>query len=165
MTKGKVSEHTKITLLRWWFVGALYFFLAWGTGWGNSLSAWDLLVFLCIGIGLATAFIFNPIMYGMFTVRRNGVSLNQAYYAMPVSKRVLQKLLEIAKCSLVVCLVYITYQAINGILISAQSLPSDTVVLKGEPFLFSTFFICYYNPISTLVRKAADSIRSIQKEK
>lgn len=165
MTQYKISEHTKIALFRWWFVGALYFFLALGTGWGNSLSAWDLLVFLSMGIGLATAFIFNPIMYGMFTVRRNGVSLNDAYYAMPVSKRVLQKLREIAKCCFVVCLVYISYQVINRILISAQSLPSDTVVLKGEPFLFSTFFICYYNLISTLVRKAADSLRSIQKEK
>ncbi len=162
MAMKKLSEHTKVSLFRWWFVGALYFFLALGTGWGNSLSALDLVFFLSIGIGLATAFIFNPIMYGMFDLRRGGKSLNQAYYAQPVWKRVLQKLREIGKCTVVVVLVYITYQLINIALISARSLPPDTVVLKGEPFLFTTLFLCYYNLLSALVRKAADSVRSIQ---
>jgi hypothetical protein len=59
-------------------------------------------------------------------------------------------------------LVYITYQLINIALIRARALPPDTVVLKGEPFLFTTFFLCYYNLLSALMRKAADSVRSIQ---
>lgn len=162
MAMKKFSEHTKVALFRWWFVGALYFFLALGTGWGNSLSALDLVFFLSIGIGLATAFIFNPIIYGMFDLRRDGKSLNKAYYTQPVWKRVLQKLREVGKCTIVVVLVYITYQLINIALISARSLPPDTVVLKGEPILFTTFFLCYYNLISALVRKAAESVRSIQ---
>jgi hypothetical protein len=162
MAMKRLSEHTKVSLFRWWFVGALYFFLALGTGWGNSFSALDLVFFLSIGIGLATAFIFNPIIYGMFDLRRNGKSLNQAYYAQPVWKRVLQKLWEIGKCTVVVVLVFITYQLVNIAIISVRSLPPDTVVLKGEPFLFATFFVCYYNIISTLLRKVNDSVRSIQ---
>jgi hypothetical protein len=160
MARRKLSEHAKVSLFRWWFVGALYFFLALGTGWGNSLSALDLVFFLSIGIGLATAFIFNPIIYGMFDLRRDGKSLNQAYYAQPVWKRVLQKLREIGKCTVVVVLVYITYQLINIALISARSLPPETVVLKGEPFLFTTLFLLYYNLISTLVHKAIAAVAS-----
>ena len=62
MAKRRLPDSVKIALARWWFVGALYFFLAFGSPWGTSSGALDLILFLCGGIGIAMAFIFNPVV-------------------------------------------------------------------------------------------------------
>ena len=40
---SKISDNVKVGFFRWWFVGAIYFFVGWGTGLGNSKSAFDLI--------------------------------------------------------------------------------------------------------------------------
>ena len=34
---SKISDNTKIMFFRWWLVGAIYFFIAWGTKLGLNL--------------------------------------------------------------------------------------------------------------------------------
>jgi uncharacterized membrane protein len=146
MVKRRLPDSVKIALARWWFVGALYFFLAFGSPWGTSSGALDLILFLCGGIGIAMAFIFNPVVKAMFGPKQEAKTRS-------LMAGVGNKLAEIVWCSVVVLLVSATYQGINSLWVQLRDLPADTIVLKGEPFLFATFFMIYYQVSKGLAAK------------
>jgi hypothetical protein len=149
VAKGKrFSDNTKVSFFRWWFAGALYYLLAFGSGVGQSDSFLDLLLFLGLGMGIATLFVFNPIVYGMFDIKRNGRIVNQKYNERTLLVGVVQKLLELGKCFLVVLLVALLYQLLNLGIQVMRNLPEGTISIKGEPFLFATFYLGIYNACS-----------------
>ena len=149
MTKKKrFSDNTKVSFFRWWFAGALYYLLAFGSTLGSSNSLLDLLLFLGLGMGIATLFIFNPIVYGMFSIKRNGRIVNQKYNERTLLVGVAQKLLELGKCFFVVCVVMMMYQGMNLGLQQLRDLPVGTITVKGEPFLFATLYLLVYNTCS-----------------
>lgn len=147
-TKKRFSDNTKVSLFRWWFAGALYYLLAFGSSLGASDSLLDLLVFLGLGMGLGTLFVFNPIVYGMFSIKRNGRIINQKYNERTLLVGVLQKLLELGKCFLVVLIVTMIYQVVNLGIQDLRNLPPGTITIKGEPFLFATLYLLVYNTCS-----------------
>lgn len=152
--KKRLSENAKVNIFRWWFAGAVYFMVAWATPVGSGAFI-DMVVILGMAMGLATVFLFNPIVYGMFDIKRNGRIVNQKYYERSVGTGVLQKLMEAGKCLLATVLVALTYHVINTAAIGLLRLGTDSVVLAGEPILFATLFLIYYNTMGALADKAS----------
>jgi hypothetical protein len=162
VARGKrFSDNTKVSFFRWWFAGALYYLLAFGSAVGQSDSFLDLLLFLGLGMGIATLFVFNPIVYGMFDIKRHGRIMNQKYDERTLLVGVVQKLLELGKCFLVVLLVALLYQLLNLGIQVMRNLPKGTISLKGEPFLFATFYLGIYNALSYISDKAMDLLYCI----
>ncbi len=149
--KKRMSDATKVTIARWWFVGAVYFFVAFGTNLGNMISAIDLIFFLGVGIGVANIFVLHPVVYNMFSWERRGESANKAYLNRTIKQNVCHSLVEIFRCLGTVLLVYMVYQGINTALVALLDYPVGTVILPGEPILFAIFFVCIYNGTDTLV--------------
>lgn len=140
----RIPDGVKSGFFRWWLAGAIYFFIAWGTDLGMKKDPLDLVFVLGIVTGVAHIFIFNPIVYGMFDVKRNGKIINKKYYERTIMQNVLLNLGEILKCLVLTILVVLTYELLNTIIIAATNSSTNTIPVKGEPFLYASFFIVYY---------------------
>ena len=154
--KKRISDNVKAGLLRWWLAGMTYFFVGFGTQMGILSDPLDLIFLLGVGMGLVTVLIYNPIAYGMFDIKRRGQIANQSYYARKGWQNAAYKLKEIFKSLVVVGLVYLTYQNVNLFLNRRMELPADNVLIPGEPILFATLYLLYYQALGGL----ADTIRS-----
>jgi hypothetical protein len=163
--RKRFSDTVKVSIFRWWFAGALYFLLAFGSTVAQSNSLLDLVVFLGLGMGIATIFVFNPIVYGMFDIKRNGRIMNQRYNERTIIVGVVQKLMEMGKCFLVVLLVALVYQLLNQALQVIRQLPPQTISIKGEPFLFATFYLLLYNACSFISEKAMGIVYALVSSK
>lgn len=140
---GKIPDSVKAGFFRWWLAGAVYFFIAWGTNLGMKEDPIDLIFILGLITGIAHIFIFNPIVFGMFDVQRNGKIINKKYYERTIFENVFLNLAEILKCIVITCLVVACYELLNSIILSATN-STGGVPIKGEPFLYATFFILFY---------------------
>lgn len=154
--KKPMSDNTKVTLCRWWFVGMIYFMFAFGTSIATSIDPLDLIVALGVAIGICTVFVFHPVVYHMFRVRRRGKLANKSYLNRTVMENVSLSLSEIVRCTFVVVLVFVVYQYINIAFIALLGLADDAIVLGGEPILFAVFFVLIYN----LTDRIADAVRN-----
>lgn len=148
---SKIPDSVKINLCRWWFFGAIYFFIAWGTNLGANSNPIDLIFFLGVAIGIANIFILNPILYSMFDIERNGKIINKKYYDRTIIEGVTVKLGEILKCLICSIGVFAIYTAINLIAIKLFSLDESEIWLQGEPILYGIFFLILYLIISKIV--------------
>jgi len=146
----KLGDMTKVALSRWWLAGAVYFFIAFGTPLGSHVSAMDLVFVLGSAMGLLTVFVFDPVTYRMFNIRRRGKIINDAYVTRKLPRRIASGILMVAKCIFTVILVAATYQAVNVLVAIARDLPQETVSWKGEPFLFATLYTLYYQAEDSL---------------
>ncbi len=164
--KKRMSEETKVSLCRWWFVGMVYFLIGFGTSLGNSIDPLDLILVLGIGIGMGTVFIFHPIVYYMFNIKRRGKIANKKYQSRSVMEGVSLSLVEVVRCFAVVVLVFFVYQGINIALIALLGLAEDVVVVAGEPILFAVFFVLIYNASNAIYDAILDKLekRNAQKE-
>jgi hypothetical protein len=142
--KKRISDGVKEVLVRWWIAGMCYFFIGVGTQAGLMQSPLDLVFFLGVGIGLVTVVIYNPIVYGMFDVKRNGRIVNDSYYEKKGRERILYNLSLVFLNIVIVSFVYLTYQGINEAMCSAEKQPSGTILFPCEPFGFATFYVLYY---------------------
>lgn len=140
-----MTDETKVTLCRWWFVGMVYFLIGFGTTLADTIDPLDLIFALGIGIGVCTVFVFHPIVYHMFNIHRRGRIANKSYLNRTVMENVSLSLSEIVRCFFIVVLVFLVYQGINMALIALLGLADDVVVLAGEPILFAVFFVLLYN--------------------
>lgn len=147
----RLSDSVKIGIFRWWFAGAVFFFIGFGTTIGQS-SSFDLMFVLAIILGLGTAFVFNPIIYRVFDVKVSGRIINAEYFARPLLQRVLFDLFEVIKAFVIVALIWITYVALNMVINTAAGNSADTVSLPVEPILFATFYLCYFTLITAIGR-------------
>lgn len=150
---AKIPDNVKVGFFRWWFVGAIYFLVAWGTNLGNHTDVFDLVFWLAVAISFGHILIFNPIVYGMFEIERNGEIVNKKYYERKIWEGALLKILEFFHCFVVSILVYITYELLNRWIIKIAHLNSSAIPVQGEPFIYTTLFLLYYSAISFLVHK------------
>lgn len=162
--KRRISENVKAGLFRWWFTGAVYFFVAFGTSLGSQTSPVDLLFFLGVGLGLGTAVLFNPILFGFLNVRRP-----EGLWSLPYSRRklwqnILLALLEVLRAWFLVLLVFMTYQSLNLLLQQLMDKPAGTIILRGEPILFATFYMIFYWALSKLSAAVRTAVRSAKNE-
>ncbi len=159
---SKISDNVKVSFFRWWFVGAIYFFVGWGTKLGNSKTAFDFIFILALVTAVGMIFIFNPIVYGMFEIEQNGVIINKKINERSVWLGSLMKIGEFFKCFIVTILVFFSYQFINFGINKWFGNGSDTVVIKGEPIIYATLFIIFYNLLCFIVYKIYSLFKAIK---
>jgi len=148
--KNRLKDNTKVLLFRWWLAGAVYFFLAFGSSLGKNLSSIDLTFMLAVAMSFLTILIFNPVMYSMYDITKHGKVMNNFYKHHSITEGVIMKLVEFFKCSFSVVLVSLTYYYANVFLIKITEAEQGNIILKGEPILFATLFIIFYQLISLL---------------
>lgn len=157
--RKKLSDNIKAGILRWWIVGMCYFFIGFGTQIGMFADPLDLIFFLGLVIGLATIFVYNPIVYRTFKIVRNGKVFNQSYFERMGWQNALLKLGEIFKNIVLVFLIYMTYQNINMLLEQLLELPSETVIIPGEPIGFAVIYIIYHSLLTKLIHNASEAFK------
>ncbi|MCD7754787.1 MAG: hypothetical protein LUJ09_00385 [Firmicutes bacterium] len=161
MKKPRLSDNFKASLVRWWFAGAVYYLIGMGTELGMNSDSLDFIFFLGLGMGITSAFILNPIIYGFFNVKRRGKSYSKKYLERSSLQNAMLRLLEIFRCFVCVVLVVLVYQYLNLALIAIFDLQSDTAVIAGEPILFGVFYTIVY----WLMDKAADLLHRGEQKK
>ena len=124
----KLSDSIKIGIFRWWFAGAVFFFIGFGTSLGQSSSV-DLMFVLSLVLGLGTAFVFNPIIYRVFDVKDRGRVINAEYFSRSLLLRVLYDILEVMRSFIIVALIWGTYTVLNIAINAFAGNSPDTVVL------------------------------------
>ena len=162
---SKIPDNVKVEFFRLWFVGAIYFFIGWGTNLGNSMDPFDLVFVLAVVISFAHILIFNPIVYGMFEIERNGVIANKKYNERKIWEGALMKTLEFFHCFVVSILVYLSYELLNRWIIELTHSSEKAIPVAGEPFLYSILFLIYYVAISFIVNKSALLIKRIKEKR
>lgn len=151
----KIPERVKVTFFRWWFAGAIYLFIAQGTNLAKEDDPTSLILMLGLIIGVATIFIFNTIVYGMFECKRRGRILNKKWKERTTFERVIANLGELAKSMLTVFVIFLIYQLVN---ISWNNIAGTTqkIYLPVEPILFGIFFIMIYGLFTVIVNLIRD---------
>lgn len=144
MKKHRWSDNAKAMMSRWYLAGASYFFVAFGTPLGSRLTTIDLIFTLAVVIGCLTVFVLDPVLWRMCDLTEHGKVVNIAYFARPKKTAYLYKLAQLARCMTCVVLVSLCYHLANVCAVKLCRLPSATVVLKGEPFLFATLYVALY---------------------
>lgn len=156
----KISDNVKSYFVIWWFSGAVYFFIAWGTGAGLSEDPIDLIFALGLGMGIVTLLLINPIIYNLFTIRRGGKIANKKFHERNVFEGTAYILLEIIKASFITVLIFLSYQIINQTIIRLWSLDSNQVIIPGEPILFASLYVLFLS----LINGISDKIHNILKK-
>lgn len=124
-----IPAWAKITLLKAWFYGAVCFFFLWGLG-TYVTAKWDMMLILCIAMGLVTDLLVNHII--RFMEKTPGE--NSRWMMFP-KKHWSSLMLNIFYSLLILSCVYTFYNAINAWL-AATSGSSEQVTLGVEPILF-----------------------------
>jgi len=161
--KGFWHRHKETIIMvvfRWWLAAAVYFFVGWGTELALYTSIVDMIFILGIVMGIVQIVIFNPVVYGMFNVKRRGKIVNKKYYNRTVWEGVLVKVAEIFKCMFVMLLVFLTYQGINSLYIMIYHVSDTFVALPGEPVMFGLFFLLFYSVLGGIYDKILDVIEN-----
>lgn len=151
------TDQRLANIFRWWTVSAVYFFIAWGTGLGSQSTIIDLVFFLSVAIAIFDMLIVNPVIGHMFKTRSKLILIGE-----PLWYRVRYRLIYIFKTMLIVILVAIIYNIINITAISLMELPSDMVVLPGEPILFGIFYMIFYDLLDKLVASVKRKIDELE---
>lgn len=125
-----------VFLIRWWSAGAVYFFVAWGTGLGQRTSIADLVFFLGLILGFFNSLVVNPILKSLFDIGWHKSYANSSFGERMAARG---KDLSLALASTV--LVSLIYRLINTSAVRWFDLPEDQVFLPGEPILFGLFFV------------------------
>lgn len=160
----KLSDNVKAGALRWWLAGMCYFFIGFGTRTGALAEPLDLIFLLGTGLGLATIFLYHPLVYRMFRIVRKGRIANQSYFERSGLRNIAFNLVEIFKNMLIVFLVYISYQSINLALEQVLALPEGTVAVPGEPFGFATFYTIYYYLLAGILETVGRAVKKREGE-
>ena len=156
----RISDNVKVAVCRWWFAGAVFFFIGFGTTLGQA-DGLDLMFVISLVMGLGTAFVFNPIIYRVFDIKAGDRVVNAEYFSRPLLRRVAGDLGEVLRAFLIVILIWMTYVAINFVANRMLGNTPDTVVLGVEPFLFATLYLVYF----TLTRLAGRVISPLFRHK
>lgn len=148
----KIPYGIKAIVLKYWFFGALYFFV--GIGLGQFIQGLDFIVVASLILGLIYDFLINKILTLMDTDLKESKR-----YTMFISKKMYSVFINIAYS---LALMFATYYAIEGIglLIDAIFNSSQNIIFGQEPFSFALIaiiidylFITIKNLIVKLIKK------------
>ena len=134
MNKKRKTE-LAVFLIRWWSVGAVYFFIAWGTRLGQYTSLFDLVFFLGLTIGIFHTLIVNPALKMLFNV-----GWHKPYAESTFKERFLCRIKDLSLALATVLLVAGVYELINLAAHRVLPLEEGAVFLPGEPILFGLFY-------------------------
>lgn len=152
--KAFFSDKKIALLIRWWSVGAVYFFVGWGTNLGQT-SLIDYIFFLGLGIAIFNMLVVNPIIKHMLNVLPK-----KAYGEKTLAEKVSYRLGEVLKAIVIVTLIMFVYNIINVILIQALGLPTSSVPFPGEPITFGILYILIWSLIDGLIRNVRERVES-----
>jgi len=143
----KKENRTKLIvfLIRWWSIGAVYFFVGWGTNLGSYNHPLDFVLMLGIAIGLFLTFITHPVLRMLYNVNPG------RYLDSTIMEKVSYRLRNVVASIAIVYLVTLIYQIINEGAIQLLGLSQETVFLPGEPILFATFYMIIYSLLIGLI--------------
>lgn len=139
-------------LIRWWSVGAIYFFIGWGTNLGQT-SMIDYVFFLGLGIALFNMFVVNPIIKHMLNVLPR-----KAYGEQTLAEKVGYRLSEVLKAVFIVTLIMFVYNIINIVLIQAMGLSPSSVPFPGEPITFGILYVLIWSLLDSLIRNVREKV-------
>lgn len=127
--KIRLRDWVKAVLIKWWFAGAVCFFFFWGLGMLIP-SMENQLIILGAGLGMVTDLLTNNIF--RYYAKRPGANDR---WIMVRKKGVPGLALNLVYAFVLLGLVVMTYQIINGIAVSITG-AKDTVPVGVEPILF-----------------------------
>ncbi len=161
---SKIPDGVKVEFFRWWFVGAICFFIAWGTNLGNKEDPFDLIFVLALVISFGHMLIFNPIVYGMFDIKRNGKIVNKKINERKIWEGSLLKMFDFFQSFVTSLLVYVSYILINRLILEVAHLDGSRLPFPVEPFGYATLFLIFYLAISFIVNKSILLISLIKRK-
>ncbi len=127
--KIQLKDWVKVTLIKWWFAGAVCFFFFWGLGMMIP-SMENQLIVLGIGLGLVTDLLTNSIF--RYYAKRPGA--NDRWMMVP-RKGVPGMALNIVYAFALTGLIVMSYNVINTVIVGFTG-EKDSVPLAVEPILF-----------------------------
>ncbi len=123
----------KVVLLKFWFAGAVCYFVMWGLG--MMISGLDLMVVLAIALGLVNDLMINHVIRHFEAFPGAGDK-----YMMFTSKKFWTIFLNIIYCSVILFFIVQAYNLVNTLLVGDVS-TADTVAVGVEPILFGLLFV------------------------
>ena len=135
--KRKLPSWFKAVFIKFWFAGAVFFFVGWGL-FISTADQLDLTLALGLALGTVTDLMVNRIFFSM----ERGKGEYQPFIMFPQKKYwgfLLNNSYGIVLCVFVVY----TYHIINVVAINVWHLPETSVVLGAEPILFGVFCLVY----------------------
>lgn len=144
----KLTNKTKLIvfLIRWWSVGAVYFFIGWGTRLGAYTSSIDFVIMLGISIGLFNTFIVHTALKMLYDI-----GPDRQYLETTIAEKISYRLRHVVASIGIVYLVTLIYSIINRTAILLLDKPSEYVLLPGEPIIFGLFYMAIYSLFVSLV--------------
>lgn len=149
------TDRTLSLIARWWAAGAVYFFVGWGTNLGRQDTIIDFVFFLGLAMGMLNAFIINPALRMVFNIQSKRPPKDNTNW-----QRMSDYFVELIKNILIVAIVAVIYIVINRAAIVLFGLPSDTVLLPGEPILFGVFYVLVFVAIESISARIRDMLTS-----
>ncbi|MDC7235465.1 MAG: hypothetical protein PQJ58_19710 [Spirochaetales bacterium] len=157
--KKERKQKLYVFLIRWWSVGAVYFFIAWGTQLGRYSDTADLVFFLGTSIGLFTTLIVNPALKMLFNA-----GWHKAYGSSTAWERLRIRLLDVGLALLITLVVSFLYEGINRTAIVLLDLQEDQVFLPGEPILFGLFYTLILTAVLFLLSQSGKMLNKKNKD-
>lgn len=155
--KSIFTEERMTFLIRWWAVGAVYFFIGWGTN-ISMASAIDFVFFLGLSIGVFNMLVVNPIVRHMY-----GAKSDLRYRDTTLIYKVRYRLIEILIAMLVVVVLLFIYNLINTLAIQLILGQSEQVFLPGEPISFGLMYMAVYSLMTGFTNNIANKIKQEKK--
>ncbi len=156
MRKKFLTDKRIELFIRFWAAGAVYFFIGWGTGVGLG-SVLDFIFVLGIVMAVVEMFVVNPVIRLMLHTKSE-----IGYLDTTVLSKVKYRLLYIFKTMIIMAVVIAIYEIINRGTISLLGLPSESVVLPGEPILFGIFYIATENLFNNFINNIKVKMKDVK---
>ena len=160
-TKSKfhLPDWLKAVLIKFWFYGAVCFFVMWGLGTLLS-STLDLMAVTAVAMGIVTNLLTNNVL-------RFVAKTSDAFdrFMMFPSHQTIMLLCDVLYACVIMFCTYLTYDRINA-LIMYLSGNTDTIALGVGPILFGVFctgydmlFILIKNTVKNIIQDAMKSAK------
>lgn len=143
-------------IIRWWSVGAVYFFIGWGTNLSQR-GIIDFVFFLGLTIGVFNMLVINPVIRQLLNTK-----LVTRYTDIPIMKKVLFRLGEIFKSMVIVTIMVYIYSLINMVLIDGFKLTESSIPLAGEPISFGILYVVIWSLLNGFISNVKKRIKEIE---
>lgn len=139
-------------IIRWWAVGAVYFFIGWGTNLSQR-GIIDFAFFLGLSIGVFNMLVVNPVIRMVLKTKET-----KRYMDFTVKEKVMGRLGEILKSIFIVIIMIYIYNILNTVIIDLFSLGEESIPLAGEPITFGIIYMLIWSLINGLVNNVKKRI-------
>lgn len=133
--KFKIPTWLKVTFIKFWFAGAVCYFIMWGLG--TVITGLDLMAALAIVLGIVNDIMINNVL-------RHFAPINGAYdkWMMFPFKKFWTVFLNVIYCAVILFFIIQTYNVINTLLVGDVE-TAESVAVGVEPILFGLLFLGY----------------------